>query len=275
MADTASAITGFAEINGGRLYYEVAGEGHPLALLHAGIADNRMWDDQFALFAQQYRVLRFDYRDFGSSDSSTESYPIVEDLAGLLDYVGMQKAHLVGCSLGGRLAIDFTLTYPNRVTALVLVGPGLSGFEWTNEDNPYVEQMEAADAAGDLETLNELEVRLWVDGPRRTPERVNPAVRERVRMMNGNIYAKSGNTPPPEPTWPEPPAIHRLGDIHVPTLVLVGDEDVGDIQRRVDKVVADIPGARKVVIHNTAHVPNMEQPEEFNRIVLDFLASVK
>ena len=220
-------------------------------------------------------MLRFDYRDFGSSDSSTESYPIVEDLAGLLDYVGMQKAHLVGCSLGGRLAIDFTLTYPNRVTALVLVGPGLSGFEWTNEDNPYVEQMEAADAAGDLETLNELEVRLWVDGPRRTPERVNPAVRERVRMMNGNLYAKSGNTPPPEPTWPEPPAIHRLGDIHVPTLVLVGDEDVGDIQRRVDKVVADIPGARKVVIHNTAHVPNMEQPEEFNRIVLDFLASVK
>lgn len=268
--------TGMAEVNGTRLYYEVAGDGHPLVLLHAGIADCRMWDDQFSVFAQRYRVIRYDLRGFGKSDVPPGPYTLRDDLYGLLNFLGIQKTYLIGCSMGGSLAIDFTLEHPDMVSALIPVCAGLGGFEPSDTDAElaYWEQIEAAEKAGDTARVNEMEVHLWVDGLGRAPEEVNPAIRERVREMNGLALAREAEANLAQPQRLDPPAVGRLAEIRVPTLVIIGDQDLSGTQQTADKLASSISGARKVVIHDTAHVPNMEKPDEFNRVVLDFLSTL-
>src|SRR5262249_5745771 len=263
--------TGYVDSNGARLYYEVAGSGPALVFNHAGIADSRMWDDQFDAFAQHHRVARYDTRGFGKSTFPATPFALHEDLHALLQQLRIPRSMFIGCSMGGSTILDFALVYPEMVTALVLVGAGLSGFPNSEEHKDLFEQMEAAITSGDFERANAMEVHLWVDGPNRTPEQVNPAVRERVREMNRIPYERNESD-----NWRlgqqlDPPAYGRLSEIAVPTLVIVGDQDVANIQRIADALSSGIPGARKVVMQNTAHVPNMERPDEFNRIVLDFL----
>lgn len=268
--------SGMAEVNGAKLYYEMAGEGHPLVLIHAGIADSRMWDDQLALFAQRYRVVRYDLRGFGRSEVPPGPYALRDDLYGLLRFLGIQTTYLIGCSMGGSLAVDFTLEHPEMVDALIPVCAGLSGFEpsATEAEIAYWEEIEAAEKASDIERVNDMEVHLWVDGLGRTPEQVNPSVRQRVHEMNGVALAREAEQDQAQPQRLDPPAAGRLDEIHVPTLVIIGDRDVSGIQQTAEKLATDIPGARKVVIHDTAHVPNMEKPDEFNRVVLDFLSGL-
>ncbi len=268
--------TGYVEVNGAKLYYEIAGEGHPLTLIHGGLVDRRLWDDQFAVFAQHYRTLRYDVRAFGNSSVPTDGdYSMVDDLYALLKSLGIEKTYLMGLSMGGGIAIDFTLAHPDMVDALMPVGAGVSGFEWPdNEETQKLEEtINAAIKAGDFEKVVEIENRIWTDGPNRTPDAVDPTVRARIRDMNLHNYSlQTEDTPSPRP--PEQPALPRLADIHTPTLVIVGDEDVVPIQELAQTLATHIPGAKKAVIHNTAHHLNMEQPEQFNQIVLAFLASV-
>lgn len=271
--------TGKLEVNGAKLYYEVRGEGHPLVLAHAGIADSRMWDDQMDAFSQRYQVIRYDFRGCGQSEIPPEPYSLNEDLYGLLRALGVSRAHLIGVSMSGAMVVDFTLTHPEMVTALIPVASGLSGFGLELSDLPpeeaaLEEEAEAAAEAGDFARANDLEVHIWVDGPRRTPDQVNPTVRERVREMNGLIYSRWEEQKRATHRRMEPPAAGRLAEIHAPTLVIVGDQDLTEVQLTTDALAAGIPGARKAVIPNAAHVPNMERPDEFNRIVLDFLASL-
>ncbi|MGH2516326.1 MAG: alpha/beta fold hydrolase [Ktedonobacterales bacterium] len=268
--------SGMAEVNGTRLFYEVAGEGHPLVLSHAGIADSRMWDDQFALFAQRYRVVRYDLRGFGKSEVPPGPFAFRDDLYGLLDFLGIQRAYLIGVSMGGGISVDFTLEHPEMVDALIPVCAGVGGFERTATptETAYQAEIEAAEKAGDTERVNEMEVHLWVDGLGRAPEQVNPAVRQRVREMNGLGISRWAEQDQAQPQPLDPPAAGRLSAIHVPTLVIVGDQDMSGIQQTAGKLASDIPGADKLVIGDTAHVPNMEKPDEFNRMVLDFLSGL-
>ncbi len=266
--------TGIADVNGAKLYYEVAGSGQPLVLAHAGIADRRMWDDQFDVFAQHYRVIRYDARGFGASDLPPGPFAFRDDLYGLLQHLGVEKAHLVGCSMGGSTCLDFSLEHPEMVGALVLIGSGLGGYRWTNQDDPVVAEVEAAVAARDFERANELEMRIWVDGLNRAPEQVRPGVRERVAEMNLASLRRIDEQEQAQQQRLDPPAAGRLGEIAAPTLVIVGDRDVPDIQRIADVLEQGMPNARKVVMTNAAHVPNMEWPNEFNRIVLDFLGGL-
>jgi pimeloyl-ACP methyl ester carboxylesterase len=275
MTDLKNHSSGFADVNGARIYYEIAGEGHPVALIHAGIADSRMWNHQFAEFAQTYRVLRFDARGYGQSSLPPGEYSWRGDLYELTRQLGIERAYLIGVSMGGGAAIDAALERPDFVAALIAVGPGVSGFNVSDpEDEAVYEQVEAAVKAGDLQRANELEVHLWADGPGRTPEQVNPAVRDLVREMNWITYTHLKEAEQAKTQPLEPPAAGRLGDIHVPALAIIGDQDLFGIKQAVDLIAANVPGARKVVMHDTAHVPNMEKPEEFNRIVLDFLGSL-
>jgi 3-oxoadipate enol-lactonase len=264
-----------AAVNGTNLYYEIAGVGHPLVLIHEGIADSRMWDDQFAVFAQRYQVLRYDLRGFGRSEVPPGPYTLRDDLLGLLRFVGIERTYLIGASMGGGLAIDFTLEHPAMVDALIPVAAGVGGFPWTEEDNatlgPIFADIDAAIKAGDLARANELEVRLWVDGLRRTPDQVDPQVRARALEMNGQVLARAAENERAQPQPLDPPAYGRLGEIHAPTLLIIGDEDSPALQRVNDALAAGIANARKVVMHGVAHLPNMERPEEFNRLVLDFL----
>jgi 3-oxoadipate enol-lactonase len=262
-----NSATGF--FNG--LYYEIAGEGHPLVLIHGGLVNSGLWDDQFEVFAGGYRTLRYDVRGYGQSKPPTSYYSNYGDLRDLLDFLDIERAYVLGLSMGGEIGIDFTLTYPDRVAALIPVAAGLSGYQATTR-SAVRDELNAAYERGDKERAVELSLQVWTDGPHRAPDQVDPDVRERLRAMTAHTFDL-----PDVEQWLqrlEPPAIDRLAEIHVPTLFVVGDQDVADIQKIGDLVVASVPGARRAVIPGTAHHLNMEQPVEFNRIVLSFLSSL-
>jgi pimeloyl-ACP methyl ester carboxylesterase len=266
--------TGFAEVNGARLYYEVAGTGHPLVLIHAGIADHHMWDNQFALFARQYRVIRYDLRGLGQSAMPPGPYGLYQDLYGLLQYLGIAQAHVIGVSIGGMTAVDFTLEHPEMVTALIPVAAGVSGSKPPEDSKALFEPLDAAYEARDLDRLLELEMDLWVVGPGRTRDAIDPALRQAVETMErANLEREFAGE---EGTFErlDPPATGRLGEIQAPTLVIVGDADTPNTIANAETLAAEIPGARKVVLPNVAHMVPMEAPDAFNRIVLDFLGSL-
>lgn len=276
MSEQLQISTGYAEVNGAKLYYEIAGEGHPFVLIHGGLVDRRLWDDQFSTFARQYRVIRYDVRGFGNSTpvtAHTAAYSFTDDLDVLLHVLGIEKPYLMGLSMGGGIAIDYTVAHPDNVAALIAVGSGISGYTFRSEDKEKWDEIEAALARGDIEHVVELENRIWTDGPNRTPDQVNPTVRARVHEMNKQNYAVSAQDGT-EPTPPTKLATDNLENIHVPLLIIVGDQDVPDILEIADILEDKVAGAKKVVIPNTAHHLNMEQPETFNRIVLDFLSTL-
>ena len=267
--------SGFAEINYMQFYYEVAGEGHPLTLIHGGLVDRRLWDDQFEVFAQHYRVIRYDLPGYGNSSVPTEPYLITDDLYKLLRFLNVEKTYVMGLSMGGGIAIDFTLAHPEMVDALIPVAAGVSGFPAPATSQQQWAEIDALIEQGKIEEAVELENHMWTDGPNRTPDQVDVNVRRRVHEMNLHNYQRqTPDTSVPLPMDDATKAINRLKTIHVPTLVIVGDEDQPYIQTIADKLASDIAGAQKVVIPNTAHHLNMEQPATFNRIVLDFLASL-
>jgi 2-hydroxy-6-oxonona-2,4-dienedioate hydrolase len=260
----------FAEVDGASLYYEVAGLGEPLVLVHAGIADRRMWDEQLGAFAERHKVIRYDMRGFGRSETP-EGAPFShqDDLRGLLDSLHIERAGFVGCSIGAKIVLDFTLDQPGRARALVLVCPAVSGFESDEEPPDEWEELVKADEAGDLERVSELEVRIWADGPYRGPEQVDPTVRDLVWEMN--LIALQNEADLGEERPVDPPAVERLAEIRFPVLVVAGERDRPEVNARADLLTRSIPHAQKVVVAETAHVPNMEKPEEFNRVVLEFL----
>ncbi len=253
------------------LYYEIAGTGHPLVLIHGGLVNSGLWDDQFEVFAGQYRTLRYDVRGFGKSKSPMAYYSNHGDLRDLLDELGIERTYVLGLSMGGAIAIDFTLAYPDYVAALIPVAAGLSGHQ-VKESSPLRDELRAAYASGDKPRAVELSLRLWTDGPNRSPDQVDRAARERIQAMTIHTFDL-----PDTENWQrplKPPAIDRLADIHVPALFIVGDQDVPDILDIGNLFVNTVPGARKAIIANTAHHLNVEQPNEFNRIVLEFLDSL-
>lgn len=262
----------FVEVNEARLAYEVAGHGRPVVLIHAGIADSRMWDDQFDVFADRMEVIRYDLRGFGHSLMPPGPYAHRYDLFGLLTALGVSKASIVGVSKGAMIAVDFALDHPDMVDSLVLVSPALGGTTPSAFSQQQDAEIDAVYEAGDLAGAVELELRRWVDGPRRTPDKVDPGVRERVRDMDAYNFDLTGEEGIEQPL--EPPAVERLHEIRVPTLVVVGDGDVEDTLRNAELLVTGIEGARKAVIHDAAHMLSMERKHEFNRLVLDFLGAL-
>lgn len=263
--------TGYASVNGARLYYEVAGEGYPLVLLHAGIADCRMWDPQFREFAQDNLVIRYDLRGYGRSKLVRGEFSSVADLAGLLDALGIESAALLGASMGGAAALDFTLEYPDRVDALIMASTAASGHQWSNLALEKWGEIDEAMEQGDKAKAIDLELRMWVDGPARRPGQIDAALREKVREMLAMTYEiESGIA---TERRPDQPAMQRLSEIDVPTLILVGDADMPDMMTIADKLEAGIEGSRKVVISG-AHMINMEQPARFNRVVRTFLEQI-
>lgn len=263
---------GTVTVGNGKLYYEVAGSGEPLVLCHAGFVDSGMWDGQWEEFGQFFRVVRFDMRDYGRSDRAQGPVSRRKDLEGLLDGLGIQRAVLVGCSMGGTIVLDFALDHPERVAGLVLVSADPSGFEMQGDPPPNLLAMFAAMQQGDLGQVSELQLRLWIDGPYRQPEQVDPLVRQRAADMNRIPVAHGTfrlDTQPVDPL--DPPAVTRLDQVRVPTLIVAGALDHPELLRAADVMEHGIPGARKVVVAGAAHVPNMEKPAQFNREVLRFL----
>jgi len=259
----------FAEVGGAKFYYEIAGEGPPLVLLHAGIADGRMWDEQFQVFAEHFQVLRYDRRGFGKTAMVAGDYSHHRDLYELLKLLQIKQATFVGCSQGAKAVVDFTLEHPEMTDALVLVAPALGGFVFTGDMPRQADELDLAEEAGDIARVNELELQIWVDGPGRTPDQVDAEVRERVREMNHIALQTPDGLGSEQPL--EPAAVGRLAELHTPTLVIVGDIDTPKTLAVAGYLATHIAGARRLEMTGVAHLPNMERPEEFNRLVLSFL----
>lgn len=258
-----------ATINGARIRYERAGSGMPVILLHAGIADRRMWEPQVRPLAKHFDVIRPDMRGFGESELPPVKWSARGDLLALMDELQLKPAHLVGCSMGSALALDFALDHPERISKLVLVGPSIGGANFGRKYPEVFAEIRAADEAQDMDALNHAEMRLFLDGPNRPAGYVKGPVRELFLDMNGKAIAVDSDAAPDEEL--DPPAAGRLEEITAPSLVVVGDEDVPTVFDAVELLMESLPHARKAVIHDAAHLPNLEHPEEFNRIVLDFL----
>lgn len=269
--DSKSEInTGYAAVNGTQLYYETFGEGAPLVMIHGAHLDRRMWDDQFFAFAQSCKVIRYDVRDNGLSKCPPGVYSDCDDLFGLLQFLAIDHTAVMGLSFGGSLAIDFALAYPDKVSALLPISSGLGGYNSPSavaiENN---NKMMQAWAAGDLEGVVEFYQHSWTDGPYRKPEQVDPVVRQRAREM---IFARVKQGASVGEKLPlTPPAITRLHKIEIPVQIIVGDLDMPDMITISDLLLREIEGSSRVVMRGVAHMLNMEKPEEFNQIVLDFL----
>jgi 3-oxoadipate enol-lactonase len=260
---------GFADINGAKMYYEMEGTGHPLVMIHAGIADNRMWDDQFMAFAQHYKVIRYDMRGYGKTAPVEGEYSGHDDLHALLKYLNVEKAYLMGCSKGGGVALNFTLQHPEMSAALIMVCSGPGGFEFDEKPPPQWDELVAAWKSGDLEKTAEIETHIWVDGLTRTPDQVDSKVRDKVTEMN-MIALKNEKLGLGKEKELDPPAAKRLSEIHVPTLVIIGEYDTPYLHAAGNFMAETVAGAQKVVMP-TAHVPSMERPHELSQHVKQFL----
>jgi 3-oxoadipate enol-lactonase len=263
----------FVEVNGARLYCDVQGSGEPIVLIHSGLGHLEMWEDQMLAFTKSQRVVRYDVRGWGRSQGSATGYSDYDDLRELLRHLGIERTAVLGCSSGGGIAIDFTLAYQGMVSALIAVAPSVSGHKLP--PNELITQLRSASyeayQAGQKGLAAELTTQLWFDGEGRGPEEVDPLARRRVLEMIRSTFELPDHTMHPEGL--KPPAARRLAQIRVPTLLVIGDHDVAPMAATVNILEKRIPGARKIIIQGAAHLPNMEKPEEFNRIVADFLDS--
>lgn len=262
------------DVNGASIYYET--EGHisspALLLIHAGIANLRMWDPQVPSLAKGHYVIRHDTRGFGQTQTQDVEFSDRADAIDLLDHLGIDRATVIGCSRGGGIAIDLAVESPSRVTGLVTVGSGPSGFpelELTAEEDELFDRMDTAFEVKDWQTLNDLEVRLWCIGPDRREEDLDPAfVAEAYALNRANLPHVEEN---PIPIPLDPPAYDRIVDIDVPALILVGDHDLSEHLAEYEYLSTSIRRADSARFPNSAHLPNVEQPAEFERILLQWL----
>ena len=260
-------------------YFEDVGTGEPIVLLHAAIADSRQWDEHVAAFSERYRVIRYDMQGFGQTPAAEAPVTRADELLDLLQRLSVPKAHLVGVSNGGATALDFAVVYPERVGALVLVAPGISGIrpedlgdaslmEW---DAAQEAREEEAVAAGDLARAAEISMETWLGGHGRPVSAVSPAVVARVREMTEHAFRRAAERKPTPQL--SPGAADRLGSVTAPTLLLVGEHELPNVRAMVDCLAQRIAGAQRVEFPNAAHWLNVEYPDRFNQVVLDFLAA--
>ncbi len=261
-------MTEFLETNGARIAYDVDGAGEALLLVHAGVANRSMWDDQVAALKDAYRVIRHDTRGYGETDTGAVPFSNRTDISDLLDHLGEPSAHVVGLSRGGHIALDFALERPERVRTLTVVAGGVGGYESPEElPEETWAPVEAMVEAKDWEGLSDWETAFWADGPGQSPDRV-PEIRRRVHDWVLENYRAEKEEGEPQPL--DPPAIGRLGDLRAPLLVMLGKLDEPSTTDAMRFLARTVPGAR-LEEFESAHMVNLEHPERFNRVLREFL----
>lgn len=241
-------------------------------MIHAGFLDSRMWDDQFQLFAKSVRVIRYDVRGFGRSSKPTEEYSDAEDLFALLKHLNIESTSILGISNGGRIALDFVSVHPSMVNRLILVSPGIRGYKSSGpeEDREWKEldkKMDLQDLAISENRIDDavnIDLKVWASA-QGTPSK-NRILK--IATTNSHIHK---NPPNKLQKSPEPPAFTKLDQIRIPTILIVGDQDVKGMQTMTKRLHELIPGSELRVIRGADHIANMSRPEEFNAIVSSFL----
>jgi 3-oxoadipate enol-lactonase len=262
------------ELNGTTFHYTLTGEGDDtLVFIHAGVADSRSWQRQLDFFSQRSRVLIYDVRGFGQTIMPPDQpFSHHEDLKALLDHLDISTCKIVAMSMGGAIALDFALTYPEMVEAMVLVASAAGGHKL---DDPKLAELwqaagEAYDA-GDKKLAAHIEMETWLVGPERELDDVPEHLREAVTEMILRTYELEEHGEGADEQELDPPAINRLAELAIPTLILIGEYDTVAMKRINEILHERLTNTKKIVMKDTAHLPNMEKPDEFNRLVLDYL----
>jgi 3-oxoadipate enol-lactonase len=262
-----SVKTGYCDLPGTSLYYEISGEGTPVVFLHGNPSDLSVWDSQIEPFTQRYKMVRYDLRGFGRSKPSSEPYSHAEDLKFLLDCLGFDRVYLVGWSMGGGAVVNFALSYPERVKAMVLVDSSLGGY-------PYSEEFKSSYAVfdGSVARQKGLDAALEevLTHPLFAQVMKNPQTAAKFRAM---VHTYSGwhwfNKDSGVPL--KPPAYIRLEEIKLPTLVMYGELDIPDFVNISSTLARRIPGSKLISFKNAGHCLPMEVQEAFNLAVFEFL----
>ncbi len=265
------------DLPGARLYYEVEGSGPALFLIHAGVANLRQWDPHVPAWAEHYRVIRYDTRGFGETETEHVEFANREDVAALLDHLGEPQAHILGTSRGGMIAMDFAVTHPERVLSLIEVAGGIGGYE--PEVSPEAAALgmalwkatEEAYEAKDWPRLADLEADYWVDGPGQPAGRADPTIKAIVHRWILESYQAEKDDGIPQPL--DPPAATQLDRLTAPVLAIFGELDEAETNASM-RWLGQQPGNRLEEFRNAAHMLNLEQPARFTDLVLEFLAGV-
>jgi pimeloyl-ACP methyl ester carboxylesterase len=263
-------ITKTLDVPGGKLAYDLTGEGRGLVLLHEGIADRRMWNREFRLLGRTHRVVRYDLRGFGGSPPATSGYSSVRDLSTLIDRLALERPLIVGPSFGGRIALDLTLAHPEKVGGLLLIAPGYSGMDYDHvpggkatfeRDERLSKAAADAWAAGHLEEATEHLRQLWASALTGSAlDLFRTMVRENPEEVFGD---RSGQ----HETREAEPAAGRLKEIHVPTRILVGDRDNPAMPHVANFLARGIEGAQLELVPGADHLLNLSRPDAFDAAV--------
>lgn len=266
----AAVESGYIEVNAGRIFYEAAGRGAAIVMIHDGLLHRETWNAQFAAFAKSYRVTRWDRRGYGRSDKPKAAFSDLDDLYAVMKALKVERPTLIGCSAGGLLAIHLALDHPESVSALVLVGPIVSGLEFSEH---FMTRGNRGMPVSDGSVEQKIEYWTSKDPWIMAPESI--AAKQKMKsllaanpqnlMGGGGQYAR----------WPDQPALGKLSQIKVPTLIVAGEADIPDVHAHIGAIQAGIAGSKRVVLINSGHLPHIEVPEAFNRVVLDFLNTIK
>jgi pimeloyl-ACP methyl ester carboxylesterase len=253
------------------LYAEIDGSGPAVCLVHAGVANLRMWDPQVTALAEKHTVIRYDTRGFGRTESDPVEFSNREDLIAVLDHAEAAQAVLVGASRGGIIALDTTLEFPARVAGFVSVAGGISGYDpdIVTPEMEMWDEIERRWKAKEWEWLADFETAYWYDGPGQPTDRIDPALRTLGHGWILDNYRAEKPEPVARPL--QPPAAERLGELKVPVLVMVGlRDDAGTTA--AGRHLAATTGA-PLLEFDTAHMVNLEEPERFLAALQEFLAA--
>lgn len=262
--------SGFIQVDGGKIFYEAAGQGPVMIMIHDGLLHRETWNAQFAVFAKHYRVVRWDRRGYGRSSKPTTPFSQLDDLFAVVKGLKVERATLMGCSAGGLLAIHFALDHPQTVTALVLVGPIVTGLGFSEH---FMKRGNRGQPGFDATVEQRIEYWVSKDPWIMAPESLN--ARQKLKtLLTANLQDLDGRGQQLA-RWPDQPALARLSQIKVPTLIVVGESDIPDVHAHVGAIQAGIAGTKRMILSHSGHLPHIEVPDAFNEVVLGFLNTLK
>ncbi|MFN8343389.1 MAG: alpha/beta hydrolase [Spirosomataceae bacterium] len=261
--------SGMAPVNGTRLYYEIAGQGEALVLIHGLALDTRMWDAQWTAFAKHYKVIRYDVRGFGQSDRAHDPHNPTEDLLALLDYLKISKAHLAGLSMGGNIALNFAAKYPERVLKVVAADANIDGFtDYTRELNSMFDKIIGL---ASRQGWHDEEQAIWLRMPLMRLYAADDKALINLSEITADYNGDHFINPRINPYFGLPTTQELLPNIKALTLVIVGEKDEKSILHIGQMLREKIPNAQQEIIKGAGHLSNMDKPKVFNKAVLQFL----
>lgn len=257
--------SGYIDVDGANIHYEITGSGPTLVLIHGFALDSRLWDSQIEAFSKKYKVLRYDLRGFGKSDlPGSKPYSHSKDLKVLLDHLEIATVYILGLSLGGMVAIDFALKYPEKVDALITADSALDGFDLIEFGKSFENVVNLAFSSG----IDEAKAYFGSLDLFKPASKI-PAVADHLWNILADYSGWHFMNENPA-NWSDPPAIQQLEKIQSPTLVIIGENDSSEFHEISDILDQEIIGSRKEVILGVGHLSNLENPEKFNEVVGGF-----